>query len=159
MAGAVTDVQVIGIRGHVSFDAIVRHFAALGGEVVLLDPAKVCGKDHVRSAVLHADRAFAEGSNRSKTLLTEIILYTAGERQIGRALKEMRPAPDADAMVAAVLNVKGDLQLEKLGVTRDDSLCDATEEKAKNLGIPLYPDVSVADAALEFVAGVDLLKQ
>lgn len=156
---AVTDVQVIGLRGKASFDDIVKHFTSMGGEVVLFNPQMVCGADQIRSAVLHADRAFADGSHRSKTLLTEIILYAAGERQIAKALKLMRPRPDADAMVAAVLNVQGDLGLAQLGLTRDDSLCAPSEEKARNLGVTLFPGVSPADATLEHIAALDLMKQ
>lgn len=154
-----TDVQVIGLRGRASFEDIVKHFTALGGDVVLLDPKMVCGADQIRSAVLHADRAFADGSNRSKTLLTEIILYAAGERQIAKALKMMRPQPEADAMVAAVLNIRGDLGLAQLGLTRDDTLCAPSAEKARNLGVTLFQGTDPADATLEHIAAVDLMKQ
>ena len=105
-----TDVQVVGLRGDFSFEDAVEHFTGMGGEVVLFDPSVVCGKDHIVSAVMHADRAFAEGRNRAKTLLTEIVLYAACERQIGKALKKMRPKGDG-TMVAAVLGIDGDLAL------------------------------------------------
>ena len=153
-----TEVQVIGLRGGFGFEKAVEHFTGLGGEVVLFDPRAVCGKAHIRSAVMHADRAFAEGTNRAKNILTEIVLFAACERQIGKALKKMRPAEGADAMVAAVLNINGDLALDTLGVERDDSLCDASVEKAEYLGVELFPGVSPEDCVLEQVAMVDLLK-
>ncbi len=153
-----TDVQVIGLRGGFTFDRAVEHFVGLGGEVVLFDPSVVCGKDHIVSAVRHADRAFAEGTNRAKNVLSEIVLYAACERQIGRALKKMKPKEGATEWVAAVLDVKGDLALSELGAERDDSLCDASEEKARNLGVEMFAGISPGDAVLEQVAMVDLLK-
>ena len=155
---SVTDVQVIGLKGDFSFDDAVKHFTSLGGEVVLFDPSVVCGKAHIESAVMHADRAFAEGTNRARNILTEIVLYAACERQIGKAMKKMGPKEGSEGMVAAVLNVKGDLKLDALGAVRDDSLCDASEEKAKNLGAELFEGIPPEECVLEQVAMVDLLK-
>ena len=87
----VADVKVIGLRGEASFDDMVRHFTSLGGEVVIMDPMYVCGRDHIVSAVRHAERSFEHGTNRSKTLLTEILLYATGERQISKALGKSNP--------------------------------------------------------------------
>jgi Uncharacterized conserved protein len=150
--------QVVGLRGDFAFGDAVEHFTGMGGEVVLFDPAVVCGKDHIVSAVMHAERAFAEGRNRAKTLLTEIVLYAACERQIGKALAKMKPKGDG-TMVAAVLGCGEDLQLEKLGAVRDDSLCDPSVEKARRLGAEMFDGVSSEDAVLEQVAMVDLMKQ
>ncbi len=153
-----TDVQVIGLRGRFSFDDAVRHFTSLGGEVVLFDPSMVCGKAHIESAVMHADRSFAEGTNRARNILTEIVLYAACERQIGKAVKKMSPKDGSEGMVAAVLNVKGDLQLELLEAERDDSLCDPSPGKARNLGAELFEGIPPEECVLEQVAMVDLLK-
>lgn len=153
-----TEVQVVGLRGSFTFEQAVEHFIGLGGEVVLFDPSVVCGKNHIVSSVMHADRAFAEGTNRARNVLTEIALYATFERQIGRALKKTKPAEGATEWVAAVLDVKGDLELEKLGAVRDDSLCDATAEKAEKLGVELFEGVSIEDAVLEHVAMVDMLR-
>ena len=152
----VNSVQVIGLRGNFSFEDAVKHFTGMGGEVVLFEPSVVCGKDHILSAVRHAERAFEVGNNRAKNVLTEIVLYAAGERQIGRALEKMRPKGNG-GMVAAVFDLD-DLALDRLGAERDDSLCDASEEKARNLGAEMFDGVSPEDAVLELVAMVDLLK-
>ena len=125
---------------------------------MLFDPSVVCGKDHIVSAVRHADRAFVEGTNRAKNILSEIVLYAACERQIGKAVKKMKPKEGTTEWVAAVLDVKGNLALDMLGAERDDSLCEASEEKAKNLGIELFAGISPEDAVLEQVAMVDLMK-
>ena len=152
------DVQVIGIRGDLEFDDIVEHFAEMGGDVVLLDPNMVCGRDHVLSAVMHAERALADGTNRSKALLTEIILYAAGERQIGRAMEKMRPKDRKSGMVAVLFGI-GDPQLEKAGIIRCDEVMAASLEKARNLGADVFDGISYEDAVLEHVAMTDLLKQ
>ena len=125
---------------------------------MLFNPQMVCGKEHILSAVMHADRAFVEGTNRAKNILSEIVLYAACERQIGRAVKKMKPVEGATEWVAAVLDVEGDLALAKLGAERDDSLCEASDKKAKNLGVEMFPGVSPGDAVLEQVAMVDLMK-
>lgn len=149
--------QIIGMRGDAPFDTIVGHFTSMGGDVVLMDPDMVAGREHVLSAVEHAERAFANGTNRSKTLLTEIIVYCAWERQIGRALARMRPKEGRDEYVAVLLGVD-DPRLEDIGMVRDDSLMDVTEWKVENLGLRsrFLPPV---DIAVENVAMVDLMKQ
>lgn len=154
-----TGVQVVGLRGDFTFDEAIRHFSDAGGDVALLDPAKVCGKDHLRSAVMHAERAFAEGTNRSKTLLTEVILYAACERQIDRALRKMRPPEGSHAVVAVVIGVEGDLRLGELGAERDDALCEASPAKAEALGAEMFCGILPEEAVLEQLAMVDLMKQ
>lgn len=148
--------QAIGMRGGAGFEELVAHFTGMGGEVVLLNPDMVCGRDHLLSAAAHAERAFAEGTNRSKTLQTEIILYAAWERQIGRAMERMRPKPGADAYAAVLIDID-DPRLDDVGMLRDDSLLDATPDKAERLGLTdrfLSPE----DQAVENVAMVELLK-
>ena len=154
----VADVKVIGLRGKASFDDMVRHFTSLGGEVVIMDPMYVCGKDHVISAVRHAERSFEHGTNRSKTLLTEIILYTAGERQISKAMERMRPKPRCDEFALALLDVPDDLKLDEIEMERDDSILDANDAKAEAIGLDRSFNIPLEDLALEMVALLDLAK-
>ncbi|MCL1979137.1 MAG: hypothetical protein FWG60_03150 [Methanomassiliicoccaceae archaeon] len=151
------NVQVIGIEGDTGFDDIVRHFIGLGGDVLLLDPSSVCGKDHIISAVMHAERAFRNGTNRSKTIMTETILYAAGERQIGRAMERMRPKEGRREMVAVLFGIE-DPKLESIGMARRDEIMEASAEKAKNLGAEMFDGTACEDAVLEHVAMTDLLK-
>ncbi len=148
--------QVIGMRGKADFDAIVGHFTSKGGEVVLLDPDMVVGRDHIISAAMHAERSFSEGTNRSKTVLTEIILYSAWERQISKALSKMKPKSGRDEYVALLIDIE-DPELDAIGMERDDSLMDATDDKAQRLGLSKGP-VSYEDQAIENVAMVEILK-
>ena len=154
----VSDVKVIGLRGEASFDEMVEHFTSLGGEVVIMDPMYVCGKDHIISAVRHAERSFDNGTNRSKTLMTEIILYAAGERQISKAMSRMRPKEGCREYALALLDVPDDLKLEKIGMVRDDSILDADEEKAKAMGLDTSFGIDYEDLALEMVALLELAK-
>ena len=154
----VADVRVIGLRGDASFDDMVKHFTSLGGEVVIMDPMYVCGKDHVISAVRHAERSFEHGTNRSKTLLTEILLYAAGERQISKALEKMKPKAGCREFALALLNVPDNLKLSDVGMERDDSILDANEAKADALGLDRTFDIPIEDLALEMVALLDLAK-
>lgn len=149
--------QAIGIRGGASFDDMVEHFTSMGGDVVLMDPDMVAGRGHVMSAAMHAERAFAEGTNRSKTLLTEIILYTAWERQIGRAIAKMKPKEGRDEYVALLVDIE-DPRLGEIGMERDDSILDPSPWKAEKLGLRSC-FLSPEDQAIENVAMVELLKQ
>ncbi len=150
------DFQVIGMRGDASFDEIISHFTGMGGEVVLMDPDMVAGRDHVLSAAMHAERSFAEGTNRSKTILTEIILYSAWERQISKAVARMKPKEGRNEYVALLIDVQ-DPKLDEIRMERDDSLIEPTDEKAERLGLRKGP-VSYEDQAVENVAMVELLK-
>lgn len=155
----VSDLKVIGIKGDASFQSIVDHFISLGGEVVLMDPMYVYGKDHIISAVEHAERAFRNGTNRSKTVMMETIMYASGDRQISNALKKMKPKDGCTEFVAAVLDVPGDLFLDKIGMVRDDRIIDGTPEKAKAIGLVIDVDgISYDQLILEKVALLDIAK-
>ncbi|MBO6084312.1 MAG: hypothetical protein J6O90_04465 [Candidatus Methanomethylophilaceae archaeon] len=151
-------VSVMGVRGDCPFDRAVEHITSLGGEVILLNPLYVYGENHVLSAVMHAERAFANGTNRSKTFLTETIMYIAGERQAGRALKKMRPGSDSEPRVMVLFDID-DPKLGDLGLERDDSVVEGTPEKAEAMGLDTCGlDVTYDELALELVAMLDIEK-
>jgi KEOPS complex subunit Cgi121 len=56
-----------------------------GSTIVLFDAAKIAGKPHIESAVMHAKRSFAEGKNIARTLSMEILVYASGQRQCSLA--------------------------------------------------------------------------
>lgn len=148
--------QAIGIRGDTGFDDILAHLQSLGGDAILMNPDMVCGKDHLLSAAMHGERAFSEGTNRSNSLLTEIILYAAWERQIGKAIAKMKPIEGCKDYAVLLVDVE-DPDLESIGMMRDDSILDATPKKAERLGLhdSLVP---IEDQALEKVALLELQK-
>ena len=155
----VSDVTVIGIRGGASFDDIVGHFTSLGGEVILMDPLQVYGSPMLISAVAHAERAFERNENSSRNILTEIILYASGERQISKALSKMGPKEGCEEYVALLLDVEGDLKLDSIGMERDDSIVDGNDSKAEAMGLTNGLSIPYDDLALERVAMVDILKK
>ena len=144
------------MHGNATFEQMVGHFTSMGGDCVLVDPDMVVGRDHLLSAAEHAERAFREGTNRSKTVLTEIILYSAWERQIGKAMTKMKPKEGRNDYVALLIDID-DPRLEEIGMIRDDSLFEATPEKAERLGL-IAGSLSFEDQAVENVAMVELLK-
>ncbi|SIR56279.1 KEOPS complex subunit Cgi121 [Haladaptatus litoreus] len=51
------------------------------------DARYIAGRDHLKSAVEHANRAFDRGENVARDRAVEILLYAAGRRQINQALE------------------------------------------------------------------------
>ena len=105
----------------------------------------------------HAVRAFEHGMNRSKTILTETIIYAASERQISKALSRMKPKEGRMDYVALLIDIP-DPKLDEIGMTRDDSLIEGTPEKAERLGLINEMGIPCEDLALERVALLDLAK-
>jgi KEOPS complex subunit Cgi121 len=148
--------RAMGIRGSASFEEIMDHLSARGLRAVLMDPAYIAGPDHMLSAAMHAERAFAQGTARSKTFETEVILYCAWERQIGRANDRMRPKEGSEEH-ALLLIGDGDPRLEEIGIEEDGSILAVDDAKRQRLAL-LDPFLSPEDQALENVASVDMLK-
>lgn len=151
-------ITVAGLTGGRPFSETVEHFRSLGGDAVLFDPGMVCGPDHLLSAAEHATRAFENGTNRSKTLATEIILYAAGDRQISKAMKAMNPKDPEKPVAAVILDAPEDLRLDLIGAERYDDILEATVEKAAALGIDRYGD-DPGSLALELVAMLEIEKK
>lgn len=151
-------VTVIGVRGKLDLERTVEHFTARGGDVIVMNPLYVYCTEQVLSAVEHAERAFGNGTNRSKTLLTEIIMYASGERQVSRALKKMRPRPGSNKNVLVLLNADPS-GLDSLGLKEDVTILEGTPKKATAMGLDTKGlDVDLRDLALEAVAMLDIEK-
>jgi len=150
-----TPMEIIGLRGKVPFGEMSERLRSAGIDAALMDADMVFGRIHVISAAEHAERSFRNGTNRSKTFVTEFLMYMAGERQISKALERMRPK--GNDIVAVIFS--GDRkQLESIGEP-DDTLVDGTEEKAGRIGlIKNGLSVSYDDLVLEMVAMLDILK-
>ena len=128
---------------------------------------RVVGADHVRSAALHAHRAFAEGRAQADTLEVEFLRYLAGERQIRKALDKMGLPDGAEAGIAIGLGEKREDAVRhfvhSLGLREDDAVIAASEEHLRGFGITPQQLLATTperriDLALEAVAAVDLLK-
>jgi KEOPS complex subunit Cgi121 len=80
--------------------------------IQVFDADYVLGRDHLRTAVEHADRAFDRGENVARERAVEILLYAAGRRQINRAL-QMGVSEGESDVVVVVHNPEGDELAEK----------------------------------------------
>ena len=149
--------DVIGIRSEKTPKELMDHFDGIGAEVILFDPDYICGKDHLLSAYIHAERAIERGTNRSRDLVSETILYASADRQIGRAIKKMSPKKNSDEFVVLVIGKHENLRLNEIDAERDDSLIECTEESAKNMNLE-KSKIPYTELILEHVAAVDIMK-
>ncbi len=148
-------------------NALLRRASELETDIVLMDADKVCGKEHLESAVFHARRAFERGTNASNTLGMEVILYASGERQISKAKKKMGLHQDTERVAVIILGPEdADVQevLIALGLRRDDPLLDCSLEKGLAFGIDrtemeTVGEEMLTDLVLEKVAFVEMLKR
>ena len=151
--------RIVGLVGKKEFTEISDYFLSKDVEMIIMDPMRVFGKDHITSAMEHARRSFRNGTNRSKTVITEFLLYMAGERQISRALDAMKPKKGSISFVVVFPDGVDDDIIDNLGMKRDDSLITGTEEKAIAMGLSKNGlDVLYDDLVLEMVAMADVLK-
>jgi tRNA threonylcarbamoyladenosine modification (KEOPS) complex Cgi121 subunit len=130
----------------------------------LLDAGLVFGKAHILSASEHAQRAFDEDRNSSRTLATEILLYASGERQISESIEKMG-IKDGTTEFCIMLLGDADIDglIQHLGLEGDDSVLEGDRENLSAFGITpaemdTVPIEHVFDLVLERVAMVDLLK-
>ena len=97
-------------------DGFVEDLGAIGDEfdcaVQAFDADYVLGRDHLRTAVERADRAFERGENVARERPVEILLYAAGRRQINRALEMGVSAGESDVVVV-VHSPAGDEEAER----------------------------------------------
>lgn len=72
-------------------DSFVAGLGAIGDAndcaVQAFDARYVAGREHLASALAHAERAFERGENVARERAVEVLLYAAGRRQIRRALE------------------------------------------------------------------------
>lgn len=161
-------VELRGYRGRVAdVPGILRRVAGLAprAEVQLLRADRILGEDHLQSAILHADRAFAAGRNAAAAWPLEVLRYAAGERQLGKALSFLGLAEGVEGVAAVVRGDAATLDAlaAALGWTRDDRVLAATPTKldawrATDAERAAFPPERVADFALERVALADVAR-
>ena len=104
--------------------------------VQLFDAKKIAGQDHLFFAALNALKAFRNGTNISRNLAVECLLYAASHRQITVALSNIGIKEDSSQIAVVVIadsrKVAED-SLEKVSRVvsgeRDDRVLDLTDEK------------------------------
>ncbi len=159
-------IDILGVRGQVQDTKVF--ISALqsigGGEGLALDADMICGRDHLISATMHASRAFERGVNASSNLAMETMLYASGERQISKASKKMGLKVGCERIALVLFNVPDPQKvLREHGLERDDSILEASVEKALRFGISheelrAVPADRFEDLVLERVAFVGLHK-
>ena len=150
------NIQIFGATGKTPFDEIVQFYLSKGGDVILLNPDFVYCKEQVISSIQHAKRSFENKTNRSKTLLTEIIMYVSGERQVSKALSKMKPIDEN--FIVVLFNIKNP-DIEKIGLVLNEKLLKPDENKAKKMGLNKNGlNISYEQLALELVAMLDIEK-
>lgn len=161
--------MILGARGGIKDpeDAVERIQAwsrAHHSDILAADARLVFGKDHLESAVRHAERAQATNTMRARALPAETLLYLSGQRQVVDAIR-MAGLQEGTEEIAVVLwaDEGADDFLKELGWTRDDAVLDASGKSLEVLGISeaeqgTVPTAAVADLALEKVALLDIAK-
>lgn len=94
---------VEGIASVVDVDAFVADLGDIGDEhgaaVQAFDADYAADREHLASAVAHANRAFERGENVASERAVEVLLYAAGRRQIRRALAMGVDEGDSEVVV------------------------------------------------------------
>jgi KEOPS complex subunit Cgi121 len=158
------EVEILGAVGQV--DDADRLLAAVKrvGEVLILDADAVCGPEHLRTAVEHAQRAFQRGTNAASSLPMETLLYASGERQISSALKKMGVRKGNQRLALVIFDGSIEETLAALGVVREDGVLSTSREKLIRMGVSeeelaALPPGLESDLVFERVAFVEMLKR
>jgi KEOPS complex subunit Cgi121 len=144
--------------------AVARLERAHGITIQLLRADRVFGIEHLQSAAEKALRAFGNGTNMSKTLGMEIMLYAAAERQTSEALRKMGVFDGiAELGLVVVGGANPEEIIRELGLERDDSALGPEGKDPAVFGIPtceadaLGP-ARVQELVLEKVAVSEVLR-
>ncbi|HEY7587795.1 MAG TPA: KEOPS complex subunit Cgi121 [Thermoplasmata archaeon] len=160
--------SIAGARGRVEDpEGVLRRArdwaSPIGTEVLLADARIVFGRDHLESAVLHAERARATGRMTSRTLPNEVLRYLAAQRQVANALRVGGLRKGTEAVAVAILGPGSvDELIAHLGWERDDAVLAPEGKSLRVLGISRTEERTVTgsrkvDLALEKVALLDVL--
>ena len=161
---AASELTIVGCsRGSADPMDIISAFRKEGFGVQPVRADMVFGDDHIKTAYMHAARAFARGTNSSGDLMTELLMYAACETQIAKAIEKMKVTSQNGIVLCISPMIEATrLQdmLAGLGLERDDSLMDADESKLVNAArLGIRADAQVTDSVIERIAMIDLLKR
>jgi tRNA threonylcarbamoyladenosine modification (KEOPS) complex Cgi121 subunit len=158
----VFEVELAPGRAEAFRDEVLASAKASGAEVLVLDGDMVFGRDHLGSAVYHAQKAIDDGRNSSESLAMETMLYASGERQLGSAIKKMTVSPGTRTVVVAVL--RGLLEDEPNWRAVDAAQGSPSRAMLRRFGLTdeemdtVDPD-RLRELVMEKVASVDVIKK
>ena len=165
-------IEIIGAVGNIdTVDVFLQRMLELAEKyqitIQVINADLVYGKDHLISAVNHANRAFKQDRNSTNSLAMEILLYASGERQIQKAIQKLGITADSQN-IALIFEGKFnddilETILESLNVTRNDKVLEGDIDTLKKFGftkkeIDTIPKSSYSHLILEKVAMVDVFK-
>ncbi|HDI42691.1 MAG TPA: hypothetical protein ENF62_02800 [Candidatus Bathyarchaeota archaeon] len=108
--------------------------------VQLLNADLVAGWWHLFFAALNAVKAMRDGTNRSRELGMEFLLYASAQRQISKAIRLMGVRPETGRVALVVIadsRERAETALKQasklIGGKRDDKILELTKDKADNI--------------------------
>jgi KEOPS complex subunit Cgi121 len=142
-------------KEHISEENLILQF---------MDADLILGKEHIQSAIEHAQRAFERNDNISTSMAMEILIYCACDPQIKGALARIGLKKGCER-IALVFDDRLDIEslLADFDLKRDDSVLDFTESKLRGFGIDdceitALEKKKLKDLVLERIALVDVIK-
>lgn len=107
-----TKLQILGLESVkiANVDAFLTEAKEKAGnlEFQIFDADTIAGREHLEYAALNALNAFQNGTNLSRSLPVEVILYASGQRQIGKAFKTLGVTPQTRNLALLVLTEQKD---------------------------------------------------
>lgn len=97
-------------------------------DVQLVNLDKVAGRKHLYFAILNSLNAFAKGTNISRTLAVEFLLYASAQKQISEAIKRM--GVDKETRNIAIVAMGGNEQSIRFFVDRLSSFAEYRSDDA-----------------------------
>ncbi len=168
-------IKIIGAQGKVDdVDKLLRKIKQFADEnnliIQIFNADLIYGKNHLVSAVEHAERAFKTNTNATNSLEMEIMLYASGERQIKLAIPKMGVKMGNSKVAFVIFKDKGQIQnstidnlIKLIAFRQDDSVLEGNKNTIINFGITeeeidTVSELKYGDLILEKVAMVDVIK-
>ena len=167
--------KIIGAKGKIdNIDKFLKKIRQFSDEnkliIQIFNADLIYGKNHLVSAVKHAERAFKTKTNVTKSIEMEMMLYSSGERQIKLAIPKMGVKTGNSNVAFVVLKETGQIKnltinklMNLLGFKREEKVLEGNKEKIVNFGITekeisTISESKYGDLILEKVAMVDTIK-
>jgi KEOPS complex subunit Cgi121 len=107
-----------------------------GASLQFFDAERVAGPQHLYFAAVNALNAFKKGSNVSKSLAVEALLYASAQRQITKAVKMLGIKQDSSKVAVLIIaknkrenDAYTSLVTKVIHSERDDSVLELTDKK------------------------------
>jgi len=142
--------------------------------IQLFDANYIYGREHLQSAIMHAERSIKNNSNLADNPSMEILLYASGERQIKLAINKIGIKDNTETFALVIYSPEGsslsenitglcEKILTEIGLKRDDSVLEGNRGVLERFGIAEnelknVPETRWLNLILAKVAMVDIIK-